>query len=87
MQEGGYEIRCARCVGGGADVRGFHGECDEGGAGRKVSVWGKGQVGDKTVGVMGAQEEKVYGEEQRVALGRNKLFLVDVNTMDGFPVG
>jgi len=52
-----------------------------------VSVWGKGQVGDKTVGVMGAQEEKVYGEKQRVALGRNKLFLVDVNTMDGFPVG
>jgi hypothetical protein len=43
--------------------------------------------GDKLVGVMGAQEEKVYGEEQRVALGRNKLFLVDVNTMDGFPVG
>jgi len=29
-----------------------------------VSVWGKGQVGDKTVGVMGAQEEKVYGEKQ-----------------------
>jgi hypothetical protein len=27
-------------------------------------VWGKGQVGDKTVGVMGAQEEKVYGEKQ-----------------------